>query len=335
MKRWLGVATLMLGVAGAARAEQEIAVTWWGCMSVEVNLGDVNLVFDPYVQPVEPRFHYVFVSHPHYDHCHEHTLRRLIPPGSPIEMLFAARGCFYASRVDGPNNWSDTPLTDLGFVPHEKAVVLYPKHDDSVNSHVRKGEVFGGPTEITTGRIRVETFRSHEDPAPKKTADGDTGGLTGSFPNLGFLVTDLQSGRSFAHTGDIWNAYPAMEKMRGKVDVLFYPLAKLSLAEKIKMMEYIRPRIAIPTHYRVREPNFPIPPLYLKDMKDLSDAEIYKSEETIRKASLGNWYPSPTNPAAEIAAQREAFEGLTRLVELKAGVRYVLPDSLDNFKGRP
>jgi L-ascorbate metabolism protein UlaG (beta-lactamase superfamily)/N-acetylneuraminic acid mutarotase len=315
------------------RRTNEIAITWWGNMSVEVNLGEVNLVFDPYIKPAEPRFQYIFVSHPHYDHCHEPTLRQLVPPGSPIEMLFAARGCFYASRVDGPNNWSDTPLSDLGFVRHGKARTLYPTYNDTVNSHIKKGELFDGPTEFTTGRIRVETFRSHEDPAPKKTSSGDTGALTGSFPNLGFLVTDLKTGRSFAHTGDIWNAYPEMEKMRGKVDVLFYPLGKLGIAEKTKMMDYIRPKIAIPTHYRLLEPDFPIPPLYLTDMPNMSDAEICKSEETIRKASLGNWYLSPADPHAEIATQREAFQGLTRVVELKAGTRYVLPANLDEFQG--
>ena len=31
-------------------------------MSVEVNLGEVNLVFDPYVKPDEPRFKYIFVG---------------------------------------------------------------------------------------------------------------------------------------------------------------------------------------------------------------------------------------------------------------------------------
>ncbi|MFZ4396152.1 MAG: hypothetical protein ACOYOU_11065, partial [Kiritimatiellia bacterium] len=55
--------------------------------------------------------------------------------------------------------------------------------------------------------------------------------------------------------------------------------------------------------------------------------------ETIRKASLGNWYLSPANPYAEIATQREAFTGLTRVVELKAGTRYVLPANLDEFQG--
>lgn len=321
---------MVLVASAAPAAEKEIAVTWWGCMSVEVSLGDIRLVFDPYVKPVEPRFHYIFASHDHYDHCHEATLRKLIRPDSPFEMLFASRGCFYASRLDSPNNWSNTPLSDLAFVPREKAVALYPKFDDAVNSHFRHGVTFGGPTELVTGRIRVEAFRSHEHPVPAKRYR-DLVELKGDFPNLGYLVTDLASGFSVAHPGDIWNAYPAMEEMRGKVDILFYPLGKLNLAEKKMMMDYIRPRIAIPTHYRLPEPDFPIPALYLEDM---TDEDVGKSEDNLRKASLGHWYPSPPDPPAEIAAQREAFKGLTRLVELKAGVRYVLPEKLDEFKGR-
>lgn len=192
--------------------------------------------------------------------------------------------------------------------------------------------MFGGPTEIVTGRIRVEAFRSHEDPAPLgPDRNGGRPAPGGSYPNLGFLVTDLGTGRSVAHTGDIWNAYPEMARMRGKVDVLFYPLAKLSVAERKKMMDYIQPRVAVPTHYRLFEPDFPIPALFPQDVKD---TDLYKDEAALRKACLGHWYPSPADPAAAMAADREAFKGLTRVVELKAGTRYVLPADLAGFKGR-
>jgi len=33
--------------AAESKDQNQIAVTWWGCMSVEVNIGDVNIVFDP------------------------------------------------------------------------------------------------------------------------------------------------------------------------------------------------------------------------------------------------------------------------------------------------
>ena len=119
--------------------------------------------------------------------------------------------------------------------------------------------------------------------------------------------------------------------MRGKVDVLFYPLGKLGLKEKIRMMDYIRPGIAIPTHYRLLEPDFPIPADYLKSM---TEEDVHKDEETLRKACLGHWYPSPKDPLKAIADQREKLKPFTRVVELKAGVRYPLPEDLASFKGR-
>ncbi len=326
------VLCLALGAAAPVTLaqQQETAITWWGCMSVEVNLGSVNLVFDPYVKPNEPRFHYIFSSHMDEDHGHEPTLRALTRPGSPFTLLFASRASFYASRFEGADLGGDTLPADLSFVPPGKALAMYPKYNDTVNSHLDRNPVWNGPVEVVTGRIRVEALRSGEFPVlleyyRKRYAD-----LGGEFPNLGFLVTDLKTGRTFMHVGDLWNAYPEMEKLRGKVDVLFYPLGKMALAEKKMMMDYVRPKLAVPTHYRLPEPDFPIPPLYLQSM---TEAEALKPENTV-KASRGYWYPTPADPPAEIAAQREAFKGLTRVVELKAGTRYVLPANLDEFQGR-
>jgi len=319
-----------LSWASAASTNNEVAITWWGCMSVEVNLGDINLVFDPYVKPDEPRFHYILSSHMDEDHGHEPTLRKLIQPGSPFAMLFASRASFYASRFEGADLGGDDLPSDLSFVPREKTVAMYPKYNDTVNSHMERNPVWNGPVEIVTGRIRVEAFRSGEFPVLLPYYKDRYVDLKGTFPNLGYVVTDLKTGRTFAHTGDLWNAFPEMEKLRGKVDVLFYPLGKMGQDEKVKMMDYIRPKVAVPTHYRLLEPDFPIPPLYLQYM---TEHEANTGTNFV-KASRGYWYPTPTNPPVQIAAQREAFKGLTRLVELKAGKRYVLPDNLDAFVGR-
>ncbi|MBI3468951.1 MAG: MBL fold metallo-hydrolase [Planctomycetes bacterium] len=275
-------------------------------MSVEVNVGDVSFVFDPYIKPDEPRFDYIFCSHDHYDHCHEETLKKLIGPGNKrFQMLFASRGCFYASRLESPNNWGDTMLSDLQFVPREKCIALYPKY-----RHEEDPE-FGGPTEVTVGRLRVEGFHSGEDPHPMRMYNTEVelsfAELAGPWPNMGYLVTDTATGRPFAHTGDIWKSFPRMQQMRGKVDVLFYPLGKLPLEEKLKMMDYIRPKIAVPTHYRLFEPDFPIPADFPRG------GNPYASPETLRQFCLGHWYPSPDDPPKEIAEHREKFQGLTRV----------------------
>jgi len=56
----VAVAAAVLFAAETPKAkDKELAITWWGCMSVEVDVGDVSVVFDPYVKPDEPRFDYV------------------------------------------------------------------------------------------------------------------------------------------------------------------------------------------------------------------------------------------------------------------------------------
>jgi L-ascorbate metabolism protein UlaG (beta-lactamase superfamily) len=294
-------------------------------MSVEVNFGGVSIVFDPYVKPDEPRFDYIFCSHDHYDHCHEATLRKLTAPANDrFKMLFASRGCFYASRMPYQVKYDDTLSADLSYVPREKCLALYPKyrHDDDPD--------FGGPTEVVAGRLRVEGLRSDEDPKPGQMyLDQGYIEFSGPWPNMGYLVTDTVTGRSFAHTGDIWRAYAQMKQLRGKVDVLLYPLCKLKMEEKVKMMDYIRPKIAIPTHYILLEPDFP----YAVTL-DRNKSMVYADHETRRKGNLPHWYPTPEDPQKDIAEQREAFRPYTRVVELKAGARYLLPDNLDEFKGR-
>jgi L-ascorbate metabolism protein UlaG (beta-lactamase superfamily) len=326
--------------------KEEVAITWWGGMSTEVNFGSVNIVFDPYVQPDEPRFRYIFTSHGDYDHTDEPTLRKLIEPaGRDFSVLFAPRGAFYVSRMGGPY-YGTGPSgmflygrlpSDLSFVPPDKAFAMYPKYRDGKHGEpVGSDPEFHGPTEVVVGRLRVEGFRSHEDPSPAALYAG-VPELGGTWPSLGYLVTDTVTGRSVAHTGDIWRAFPQMKRMRGKVDILFYPLGKLSMEEKVKMMNYMRPKIAVPTHYRLFEAGFPIPAEFDPEWeKQWHSADNSPDERNrfLQKMLKGHWYPSPDDPPLEIARQREQLKQFTRVVELEAGQRYILPTKLDELKGR-
>ena len=65
-------------VQAESESAEQVSVTWWGCMSVEVNIGSTNFVFDPYIQPVEPRFDYIFCSHDHYDHLDYQAIKVLL-----------------------------------------------------------------------------------------------------------------------------------------------------------------------------------------------------------------------------------------------------------------
>ena len=215
---WLDETHVFVPDPVAAAPEKQIAVTWWGGMSVEVNVGRQTLVFDPYVKPERPRVDYIFCSHPHYDHCHQATLRRLVTPtAGRLKMLFAARGCFYASQLEGPTTFTDEPLTDLDYIPRDRRLTMVPKfrHDHE--------KPFTGVSDLVHGRFRIEAFRSDEDPVPKAEALKRDPTLAGPWPNLGFLVTDTVTGFGFAHTGDLWRVYPQMREMRGRVDQLLGP----------------------------------------------------------------------------------------------------------------
>ena len=70
-------------------------------------------------------------------------------------------------------------------------------------------------------------------------------------------------------------------------------------------------------------------------LRDSSVVDYGKlDKETLRKYCLGHWYPSPNDPPKEILTQREQFKPFTRLVELKAGKRYLLPKDLGTLVGR-
>jgi L-ascorbate metabolism protein UlaG (beta-lactamase superfamily) len=331
---WLDEVQQFVPAAESATDPEEVSIRWWGCMAVEVNFGETDIVFDPFFKPQRPRFEFILLSHHHYDHCHEPTLRKLTAPGSPLRLLLASRCCFYASRIPGPNKFTPGLPADLSYVPRDKCMALYPKYMDlrKSGSHLKRElepESYDGPREIRAGRLKIEAFRSHEDgrPAPmyrKKNRPR----LAGPFPNLGYLVTDTRTGISVAHTGDLWNAYPQMKEMRGRVDILFYPLGKLSFEEKRKMMDYIRPQIAVPTHFRLIEKGFPIPGAHW-------GTRYPEDRSRLPQAASEGWYcGTPEEPLAEIDRQRKAFAPHTRVIELTAGHRYVLPDPLSRLEGR-
>ncbi len=305
---------------------EQIAITWWGCMSTEVNIGSLTLVFDPYFLPDTPRVDYIFCSHPHYDHCHEATLRKLVgPTGGRLKMLFAPRGCFYASVLDAPTNFDDKPLSDLSFVPRDKAIAMVP------NLRHEEDPEFCGVSELIHGRLKIEALRSDEDPYPTAEALEQDSSLAGTWPNLGYLVTDTQTGFALAHLGDIHQAYPQMVSLRGRVDVLIYPLGKFESGLVTPMMDLVRPKVAIPTHYRLFEEDFPIPAEF---DRTFTDQQLYDNPDLLKKACQGHWYPSPADPVAEIQNHREILHAFTQVVELKAGRRYVLPPNLTQFAGR-
>ncbi len=65
---------------------------------------------------------------------------------------------------------------------------------------------------------------------------------------LGYLI---EGDKRLFHTGDTY-AFPALQNLRGKVDILLVPISGRSTAnerEAAQIVEDIRPRVVIPMHY--------------------------------------------------------------------------------------
>ncbi|WP_456365549.1 MBL fold metallo-hydrolase [Thermococcus sp.] len=67
---------------------------------------------------------------------------------------------------------------------------------------------------------------------------------------LGYLI---EGDKRLLHLGDTY-PFPALQKLRGKVDVLLVPISGRSTAnerEAVQIIEDIRPKVTIPMHYGV------------------------------------------------------------------------------------
>ncbi len=273
--------------------QEKFFIRWWGCASVEIVLADTNLVIDPYVHPNEPIYDYIFCTQEHFDHFHRETLLELckgqrfkkmivnigcVSPGQPIEKVYGAAALTSGLPAD--------------FLPQDQLQVLYPKYLKG------EGRSFEGPFEIQLGRLAVEAVESGEEPSP-------------DIPSNGYLITDTITNLSFYHTGDLWDTYPNLEKLKDRVDFLFHMKmgwnGRWDLLKQL--VEYVRPRHFVPIHYRTDSVSYPIPRLYSYDEP---------IEEQVKK----HWIPDIDDPNAYIETLREHIGALTQITPLTAGRSY-------------
>ncbi|MGI8912445.1 MAG: MBL fold metallo-hydrolase [Chloroflexota bacterium] len=294
---------------------EQASIIWWGCAGIEVAVGDDTLLFDPYLRPTEPRAQHIVISHEHYDHCHGPTLRRLTAPGA-FQFLLASKACFHAPELATPAG--DAPHR-LEFIPADQKSACFP--------HYRSGStVPDGPTQVRLGRWLIEGVESGE--APKHYKDGRPTGA--AFVQVGYLATDTITGFSIYHPGDLHDTFPMMEQLRGKVQIMCYPLGKTRAIETA-VVDLIRPRWLVPIHYRLDEPAFPIP--FDVDASALTAAnpktgarlpgasdDAYAREMAI--LMRGHWYPTPEDPLALITDIQQRLGTLATFVTLTAGKRY-------------
>ncbi|MBI2942189.1 MAG: MBL fold metallo-hydrolase [Chloroflexi bacterium] len=304
-----------------------VAITWWGCATVEIRLqsetGDETIAVDPYLFPQEPRCRYIFCTHEHYDHCHEPTLRQLCQ-GDRFERLIVSPGCLAMSRLESPV--TDDPQ-DLRFVPPDRLTALYPLHASQPSA------LWNGPTALALGRLRVEGVESSE--TPRVYRDGTP--VDGVLPTTGYLIEDTSTGVSFYHPGDIHATFDQLGRLRGRVTYMFYPLGKTWEIE-MEIIDLVQPEFLIPIHYRLADPDFPVPlrlPLEAEgildpqtgaDLPDVSPEHrrLLFQPPVLQRIIGGHWYPTPRDPLGDIARIEAKLAGLSRFLVLKAGVSYRL-----------
>ena len=71
-----------------------------------------------------------------------------------------------------------------------------------------------------------------------------------AFVQVGYLATDTVTGLSIYHPGNLHEIFPAMEHLRGKVQIMCYPVGKTRAVE-MELGDLIRPRWLVPIHYRL------------------------------------------------------------------------------------
>jgi L-ascorbate metabolism protein UlaG (beta-lactamase superfamily) len=300
-----------------------------GCAGVELEIGGRRLVVDPYLRPADACDNYILLTHCDYDHCHEPTLERLVA-GARFERMCAPPSCLVRSKLDTPVAGS----RDLDFVDPARLTVMYPKYTRE------PGIEHPGRTEIELGGFHVETVDSSERPERYKPdshtqwPDGDGPFVADTeLPNVGYVISDTATRMTFYHPGDLGEVFDAHRRLRGRIDVMFFPGVKLQGFE-LTIIDAIRPRCVVPIHYRSGAPGFPIPlgvsqaDLEVCDLASGApvpgtDAVVWRDE--VVTMIDAHWYPTPDPPLARLESLTPAIEALgTRVVVIDAGQRVAL-----------
>jgi L-ascorbate metabolism protein UlaG (beta-lactamase superfamily) len=321
-------------------------IKWWGISGIEIHLQGVNFCFDPYLYPKQPKINYIFITHEHYDHFHEPTLKKLCS-GPQFKFLVVPQTCFYASSLLSPVS-TDYELTDLNWIQKDKVMMLRPKiiapgkamlpkeleqnqiFVERFSQATTTGSAFDGPLEVMLGQLKVEGVATGENPVRLK--DGTS--LTEPMSNLGYLITDTVSKISFYHPGDIHQSFPELRKIRSQVDYMFLPINKLGgISDDADFINLIQPKHVIPIHYRLDDDDWPVP-------LNVSPADIIAADwETgeqlpntdwddywadVQKLISGHWYPSPTNPLQYIHELKQIVKDKCDIICMKPGNDYNL-----------
>lgn len=173
----------------------------------------LRFAFDPYDINGEEPVDYIFVSHPHFDHCDPASIRKLLKPTTKIIAPTCCKNELgeFADQVElfGDKEKHET-----------KAFTYWTIPAYNINKYRTPTEVFH-PKELGGVGFVVEL-------------DADDGG-----PKIRYY-----------HAGDT-DMVPEMETLK-KIDVAFLPISGtfvMTMDEAMKAAELIQPKLAIPMHF--------------------------------------------------------------------------------------
>ncbi len=300
--------------------EEHPQLKWWGAGTWEISVGESTIAIDPYLNP-STGIDYALVTHEHYDHCHEPTLRTLRENG--LEELVVARSCMFESE-----HWyasRDLPLSgDLD------PTVLFPRYYQKTIIGSEKNDTpkwqepdLGGqpPSEIDLGPFQITAVEAPgEEPAISAPYE-----ITGPYANLGYLIEDTVNDFTIYAMGDLRIPYPEMIEYQNEADLVLYPLGKpfsrdddpleYQIWSDIFVLGLFQPNYIVPHHY-LHDGDYPLPQKYDED----DPIEYW--------AHIGHWFPSIDDPEAYVDALRAAIDESPRVdaevLPLRAGETYEL-----------
>ena len=205
------------------------------------------------------------------------------------------------------------PVYDYIFISHQHFDHCHPPTLDRLcrgdrfrRLYVSPGSLIGADREFPRSGprdlegIAVEVVESGENASP-------------DLPTCGYLVTELDTAVSIYHTGDLHEPYPELEALAGRVDYLVHMKTGLTEWEGEEqtdrlheLVDWVRPRFLIPTHYRTDRRSDPIP--HGTWPPDVTDANAFV--EWIRPARPVRRTPEGTTPLSVRSMWRQAISSM-------------------------
>ncbi len=203
-----------------------------------------------------------------------------------MKIRYLGHAAFYLKPESGPSVITDPyraaalggPVALAPITEQAEVVLVSHQHDD----HAGVEGLPGSPKVLTaSGAVQGVEFRAAE-----AAHDAQGGAKRGKVRVFCFALDGVR----VCHLGDLGEALSKAQLSEiGAVDVLLVPVGgyfTIDAAEAAKVVESLRPKVAIPMHYRTARVDFPISPVddflrLQKRVERVSGSEIEMRAETL------------------------------------------------------